>query len=317
MGAAAITGAPMIQYAIRYPDDYNARINQIGIIQSGWLDREQEIRQQSAFEILLDQLQRAALAFNAYRDRTAWYAAPGPLFDPATGILFLLGLGYATLHMGNRRLFPMLAWWWGAMVLGGALTESPPSSQRLITLAPPAVFFVTLALEKIVHILKHTFQLNTRTLLPVAASAVLALGMGSSLWYFGQFTSMRLYGSLNGMIATDIAHYMHEQLGSDWRVYFFGPPEMYVNFGSIPFLAPEVEGIDVVEPLTQPPPPDLVSSDKDTAFIFLEDRLSELDLLRQTFPDGELEEFRSEFGSTPESIFAFAVYKVPRATASR
>ena len=72
-GAALVAGAPMIQFAMRYPNEYNARVNQIGIIQSGWLQQAQEVTGQSAIALLLDQLQRAALAFNVYPDRTGWY----------------------------------------------------------------------------------------------------------------------------------------------------------------------------------------------------------------------------------------------------
>jgi hypothetical protein len=88
------------------------------------------------------------------------------------------------------------------------------------------------------------------------------------------FTPTRLYGTLNGMIATEMAHYMHDKLGSSWRVYFFGPPDMYVQFGTIPFLAPEVAAVDIVEPLTEAPALDLIATDKNTAFIFLQPRLN-------------------------------------------
>ena len=78
LGAALLTAAPMIQHALRFPADYNARLNHVGIVQSGWLTAEAIKRHQPAWQILLDQLQRAALAFNVYPDRTMWYGSPGP-----------------------------------------------------------------------------------------------------------------------------------------------------------------------------------------------------------------------------------------------
>ncbi|NJP06498.1 MAG: hypothetical protein HC837_13175, partial [Chloroflexaceae bacterium] len=78
LGALLISAAPMIQYALIFPEDYNARVNEVGIMQSGWLEQEQELRGEGALPILLDQFTRAALAFNAYPDRTIWYGAPQP-----------------------------------------------------------------------------------------------------------------------------------------------------------------------------------------------------------------------------------------------
>ncbi len=312
LGAALVTAAPMIQYAIRFPDDYNARLNQIGIIQSGWLKREQVVRNQGALPILLDQFQRAALAFNAYPDRTVWYGSPQPLFDFPSGVLFLLGLGYASLRLNDRRRLPLLAWWWGAMILGGVLTESPPSSQRLVTLAPPAVFFVALALQRSGQVVQRAWRVRAlQRLVPHLGVVVLALSLASVKWYFVDFTPLRLYGGRNAMVATAFGNYAKDRLGPDWRVYFFGPPRMYYGFGTIPYLAPDIEGVDITEPLTAPPDPGLAQPGKHAAFLFLPERRPELDLVRQTFPDGALDEIPSPLNDG----LLFTVYRVAQAPA--
>ncbi len=310
VGAAAVTAAPMIQYAIRFPLDYNARINLNSIFQSGWLEREQVVRNQGALPILLDQFQRAILAFNVYPDRAGFYGSPRPLFDFASGVLFLLGLGYATLRPGDRRLFPLLAWWWGATILGGALTLAPPSTHRLVTLGPPAVFFVALALFEIGRIAQRAWTAwSPRRLAAYLAVAVLAISIASVNWYFVEYTPLRLYSDYNTIVANEMATYMRDRLGSDWHVYFFGPPRMYIaGFGSIAYLAPDVEGVDVVEPLTAPPNPSLARPDRHAAFIFLPERRAELDFVRQTFPEGTLEEILSPRKGDPDPLFI--VYRV-------
>lgn len=163
-----IAAAPMLQYAVRFPDEFNARLNTVGIFQSGWLEREVELRQQSHAAILWDQFQRAAFAFNYYPDRTVWYGLRQPLLDPFFGALFLLGLLFGTVKLlwwrQKQVAAPMVAWWWGGMLLGGMLTESPPSSQRLITLAVPTCFFVALALCEMGQLVKTAVSGNgTRT----------------------------------------------------------------------------------------------------------------------------------------------------------
>ena len=72
---------------------------------------------------------------------------------------------------------------------------------------------------------------------------------------------------------------------------------MYVDFGSLPYLAPHVRGQDVIEPLQAPPPLDLACGDE-VAFVFLPERLSELEWVLRTFP-GETEEVSSPAGGSP------------------
>ncbi|HYN88523.1 MAG TPA: hypothetical protein VER55_08325, partial [Ardenticatenaceae bacterium] len=172
---------------------------------------------------------------------------------------------------------------------------------------PPAVFFVALGLSRIGHILQRVWdRRDPERLRPLLMAAVLALSLISVKWYFVDFTPTYGYGSFNGLVATHMAEYALEKLGPDWRMIFFGPPRMYIGYGTIPYLAPQVEGIDVHEPLTAPPDPSLAPPDKHAAFIFLPERRGELELVRQSFPGGEIEEIASPLGGEP----LFIVYRV-------
>ncbi len=124
---------------------------------------------------------------------------------------------------------------------------------------------------------------------------------------------MRVYGSFNAVVATALSVYEHDRLGPDWRVYFFGAPRMYYDFSTISYLAPQVEGADVRQPLVAPPGPTLVSSDKRAAFVFLPERRRELDLVRQTFPQGQLEAVPSPLGGAPLFIVFRQVWCHPLA----
>ncbi len=76
----------------------------------------------------------------------------------------------------------------------------------------------------------------------------------------------------------------------------------YFSLSTIPFLAPDMRGQDVVDPLTGPPQWPLVGP---TLFVFLPERLGELPLVEQTYPNGRYEEYHS-----PDGEFLFAVYAV-------
>lgn len=311
LGAMVLVSGPMIQYAFRFPDDYNARLSMVGIFQSGWLATEQEVLGQSAWEILVVQFQRAALAFTAYPDKTFWYGSSKPLFHFADGALFLLGIGFASISFFNRRLIPMVFWWWGGMVMGGFLTENPPSTQRLVTMSVPAVFFVALALEQIGLIVQRSWNRPAihRFITPALGGAVLILSLLSIRWYFVEYTPQRIYGGINSVVATSIAEYARDDLDENWHMYFFGPPRMYIGFGTIPYLAPDVAGEDILEPMTEPLNPSTIQTNKNAAFIFLPERMEELERVRTTFPNGELEPIPSPIDSN-ETLYT--VYRVPQ-----
>ncbi|MFO7678995.1 MAG: hypothetical protein R6X34_03010, partial [Chloroflexota bacterium] len=48
LAVALVVALPITLFSIRHPDDYMARMNQLGIFQSGWLAREVEITGRSA-----------------------------------------------------------------------------------------------------------------------------------------------------------------------------------------------------------------------------------------------------------------------------
>lgn len=309
IGAFVIVGGPMIQYALRFPDDFNARINQVGIIQSGWLDREMLQTGQSAVAILFDQFRRAALVFTSYTDRTVWYGLPEPLLDPLFGAVFLVGLMFGTLKMWGgekaQRIAPMVAWWWGGILMGGMLTESPPSSQRLITVSVPVCFFIVLALWELLGLLERGVRnLPKRALLVLLT---VAFGLISLKTYFVDFTPQRIYGGHHAELATDLTPFLNEYADTH-QSFFVGAPWMYWGFSTIPYMAPEMLGQDIIETMTEPPSADMILPGRGAIFIFLPERSQELGLVRQAFSNGQIRELRAT--ATDNRIMA-VLYFVP------
>lgn len=287
VAAALITAAPMLQYAARFPDDFNARVNEVGIIQSGWLANEAANGRPMA-TALFDQFQRAALAFNTYPDRTVWYGLPGPLLDPLFGAIFLMGMLYALAQLLNprqgARVVPMVAWWWGGMILGGMLTEAPPSSQRLITLSVPAMFFVAYVLWDLVALGGRAWPGFPRR--AVLGGMALLFAFISLTTYFVEFTPQRIYGGANAELATTIAPELNA-LKADHSFFMLAPPHMYWGFATLPYLVPDATAQDVEEPLTDPRAQGFAPSGRGLVYIIHPTRAAELDLLRAAFPDGE------------------------------
>jgi len=285
--ALLVSGGPMFGYAINSPNQYNTRANQIGILQNGWLVNEANILEKSQGEVLLDQFWRASLAFNAYPDRTAWYGLEGPLLDQLAGVLFIPALISATLwSIRDRRLAPMVAWWWAAILTGGMLTDTTPSSQRLITASIPTMFFVAWAIEHFVTAIMQQFSKPFG--LAAGILATLVLSLFSINLYFNDYTPQKIFGGEHAMIGTMIAEHVHEVLGEDTQIYFFGAPHMYGNIGTMRYLLPNISKIDIDAPLNSPFKPDSPPQAQTLLFVFVYERVEELEWVKKTYPDGDL-----------------------------
>ena len=281
---------------------------EVGIIQSGWLVQEVETLEVPTWRILLDQFRRASLAFNYYSDRTVWYGLREPLLDPLFGGLFLFGLFYGIIQMFDRnigpRIAPMMIWWWGGMLLGGMLTESPPSSQRLITLAVPVSFFIAYAIWELVRLAGQA--LRWRLTDPFLVIGTLMFAFISLTTYFIVYTPQRIYGGQNAEMATEIAPILNGWK-QDHRFYFVGAPSMYWGFATLPYLVPDADAVDILQPMTNPLSSKLLPQDKGAVFIVLPQRMTELDLLMEAFQGGE----RLELFSPVDGRHMVTLYKVP------
>ncbi len=101
-GGLLVIGAPMGWWAYYHWDEFMARANQIGIIQSGWLANEAQITGKGQLSIFLDLLRQAFLTVNYYPAR-AGYNSKYPMLDFVSGAFFMLGLAYSLYHATDRR----------------------------------------------------------------------------------------------------------------------------------------------------------------------------------------------------------------------
>jgi len=286
--AFLIAAGPMLRYALAHPDNWNARLNQVGILQSGWLAREPA---------------RAAGAFHIFPDRTVWYGAARPVLGPVAGVFGLLGLVWAAAHWRERRYFLVLLWFWSVIITGGMLTESPPSSQRLVIAIPAVALLVAFGLEQTVRLTRALLHLGRRWESVVMGLLALGLAVGSVRFYFVEYSPASRYGGYNGETATLIGHYLRG-LEEGQQVYFAGAPRLYWNFGTMPFLAPQVTGQDIVEPLTGLP--DFVAEGQSAVFVLLPQRAEEGVWVERALPGGRWRRFRDARGE-----LRFLVYELP------
>ena len=95
---------------------------------------------------------------------------------------------------------------------------------------------------------------------------------------------------------------MQEQEGAQ-DVFFFGFPRMgYHSHATIPYLVPQMQGHDI-QPDGGVPKPAVIRGT--TQFIFLPERLAELQSVLDLYPEGDYKEF-----VTDDNELLFSVYEL-------
>ncbi len=247
--ACLLVALPLLAWYTAHPDMLSSRYNQVSIFASGWLEREVEITGRAAPQLLLEQFWKSATAFHITRDPTFWYYPQMPLVDFITGALLLLGLVAAMLRPLWLSRGITLIWYWSTLIMAWVMTENPPSSQRGLLMVPAVALLVAWGVESLVHVFRrHRDLVNTGLVALTGMIVVINLG-----FYFGVYTPRRVYGNPTAEIATEVARFTqtHPPPGCavgarcETPTYFFGPPQIYWDFGTLAFLLRDYPGVNV------------------------------------------------------------------------
>ncbi len=267
-----------------------------------WLATQQAATGRSAISLLAEQFTRTLLAFNYYPDRmvSRLYNPGVPLLDFVSGILFVFGLVYATSRLRERGYFLLSAWFWLIIVFCGTLVEKPPGSPRLILISPVLSVLAAVGLAGLLDVARRALSLKQPTVERVALVVLTLVAALNVHFYFWQYTPSRRFGTFRMEQTNAIGHYLAQTSplpsgGSEGgkgprRAYIVGPPHIFFKY-NIGFVS-DADGVDVTAPVTDPTT--FVAGDRDAVFVFVPERLGELDVVRRFYPGGRLRTFTDE-----------------------
>lgn len=299
-GTAVVTFLPLGLYFARHWAEFQAPFNRVTIVGERLATMALAEGQYQTI-IVLRQMGQAALGFTHLPLRLLY--APGvPLLMPLAGGLFLAGLAWLLLRLNARHgllLLPL-----AAVVLLSGFSQDPPASQRFVLAMPSVAVLVALPVGLVGRWLRQMWP-QGQVWIGLATAVLLCwLVMVDITFYFGSLYEQYVLGGQNTVVATKIAFDLQdESVPPD--VYFFGFPRMgYYSLATIPYLVPEIEAVDLIEPITAPP---VVNLARTTWFIFLPERLNELQFIQEAYPGGQYEEIQDA-----SNMLLYSVYRVDR-----
>jgi 4-amino-4-deoxy-L-arabinose transferase-like glycosyltransferase len=284
-GALAVSAGPLLSWAMRNPDGFNQRINQVGILQNGWLLHQITSGHQTVFEALAGQLGNALLIFN-YHPAGWFYQASVPAMGFTGGLLLWFGL---ILGLTRLRRLPFLlvsAWFWVTLFTGQVLmVDPPPNAYRTLGLMPAVCMLAAAAGE--------AFCGEVGRLLPgggrKAAAALLAAlvlmeGGWNIYYYFGVWNGAGTYGDENTRRASLMGSFLGSQ-NADMEVMIAGDEEFKPDgWRALNFLRGGTEYIIVEAPLAESVP--ALRPSPAALVLAPESMRAELEQLKALYPAG-------------------------------
>jgi uncharacterized membrane protein len=295
---------PLIAWFINHPETFPGRYSSMGIIPSGWLMQTAQKTGQSPLVIILERTQRAFLLFNAYPETFGFYAPRQPLLDTISAVLFVFGLAFSLYKSKDRAYFLFVMWFVLAMFFGSVMIVDEAGTARLTTATVPAMFFVALGLAKMIEVGKQILTLPPRWCLRMVVVGVAVIALINLKFYFVDYVPMRLNSGDGGWMFTDMSRLFRTET-PPFKAYFFGAPHAYIGHGTIRYMAPNLNGMDVRQPIHAPP--DFVDRSHRAVFIFHPARIGEFEFVRQAYPDGKRIDYKK-----PNGQAIFLVYEVDK-----
>jgi len=275
---------PMIYWAISNPIAFNARANQTGILQSGWLVKEAAktgIHQLSLFLTLFKQ----AFLTIQYYPSYGFHNSEFPMLDPISSIFFLPGLIYSLLHTKDPRFLLLNGWLWSGILVGGALVTLPSyNAYRILIIFPVVCLFVAIGIDRILSIFNSHRWINRIITTALTLGFVLILSFINLKIYFVNYAPSCKYENTNTRLASLIASYT-STLDAEVTPYLLTAPRLQAGTHlSMDFLSPGREYKQYEEPLRAPPRN--LDLQKPAVFFFIPGRESELRWIEQILPGG-------------------------------
>jgi len=255
--------------------------------------------------LLFEQAKHTYLALNFYEDRTYFYQTGKPLLPTLPAMLAALGIAYSLWRWRDPRYSLLNIWFWVGLLFSTVLTIHPPELLRMAGIYQVFYIFPAIALNKIAYEVERSGWLAGDGLKRWARrrrnTVVAQAGVSAQRRIRASYLNLALVALIAALMAQGVQDYYDDfrtkvqpwadisidayylrNVQQNYHVYCVCSPQMSINFVTIRFLAPTLEGQDVgklsdVLPFSQP-------LKKDALFLVMPGRWAEGTVIKQLYP---------------------------------
>lgn len=250
-----------------------------------WLTIIADSQQRPEWQVLLYNLRDAAAGFIAVPLRDQYEIGLAVLTIPAA-IVFVLGIFIIAKSYADPRHWLLLIGLISAVSIT-AITINAPTAQRMIFMTPFVAIVVGIGIAEMgrwfkIDWIQHDWQINPIIIHTLSFGLAFAIAGYDGQGYLGT-TRTALTNPVDQSITAISTQAKDYPDGS--TIYLFTQPDLYYHESALlQFQLPKVTGVDVYPPLTSAPEWRLNNST--SLFVFSNDRINELEYLRQFYPGG-------------------------------
>ncbi|MCA9897453.1 MAG: methyltransferase domain-containing protein [Anaerolineales bacterium] len=326
LGMTLVVALPLLLFYNNNPTIFMERANALGILpgQTNWLAGEAARTGMSQTAVLWQQFWQSALAFNGIPDNSPAYRPLIPLLTFGPAVLMVLGffLALFRVRQNNHRL--LLLWPLGTIIVAGMLLIESPQSHRLVVATPALALLAAIALVTLGNLLLATAHATDET--PptlnewqpttgnwrshtvhaglILVALVLIFSLNDLAFYYGRFPTNNQFADTNTEIAYEMANYLNN-LDGDWTAYLYGPPILYVDFPTLPYLLTDFQAGANLFNVDSPESERAPAPTANQIFIFLPQRQAELVAVEQAFPGGTSQQVNGRYAAPLFTVYQY------------
>ncbi len=233
--------APLGYYYLEHPNDFTTRLDTVSIFNPENIRNKygEDVNLVNGFsKILLTQTRKNLGFFLKEGDISDFYNADVPGFDFLTSLFFWLGLGVILSRIKRFPEFTILIWLCLGIIFGGIITNNPPYGARLLITTSTVYIIGGVFIQEIYARLNRVYKKipnNNISLISITTPIFVLLMISTLLVNYD--TYFNLYPATNhNILSIKVTQEIIKDEPTN-HIYLFGEGNLYVNHGTIRFLA--------------------------------------------------------------------------------
>jgi len=286
---AVLVFAPLGFYYLQRPIDFTGRMETVSIFNPDNIKNnygQNATLSNSLFLIIQNQFSKNLNFYLRAGDGSSFYDGNIPAFDPITILLFWLGLGVICARPRRLPELTLIIWFVFGIIFGGVLTNDSPSGSRLL-MSTPVIFIIGgIFIQRTWNVINNFFKnipnvhLSLGWLAAPMVFCVLIVTLGINMnYYFIDYPK-----SMVTILPLTITKEIIADAPAD-HVYLLGDGDIYVNHGTIRFLAGEGKAMNLKSIGELPA---LVDDGKGITVLATFSNFDEINSIKLLYPQGEM-----------------------------